>query len=131
MVKICSNELWMKLEDMYLSKSSASQTALKKQFYRLRLEKGMDLRIQLDAFTTLLRDVFNTGGKIEKDDQACLFMTSLSKSYDLIMPLLGKKSDLTMSKVTTVLLDYESLRHREENVSGSSSVHVTALVWRC
>jgi gag-polypeptide of LTR copia-type len=92
MVKICLNELWMKLEDTYLSKSLASRTALKKRLYRLRLEEGMDLRVHFGAFNTLVRDMFNAGGKIEKDDQACLFVISLSKSYDPItICLLEKK----------------------------------------
>jgi gag-polypeptide of LTR copia-type len=87
----------------------------------------MDLRIHLSVFNSLVRDVFNVCGKVEEDDQLCLFMASLPKLYDLItMSLLGKKSDLTMSEVTVVLLDFESLRQREEDVSGSSSVLVTA-----
>jgi gag-polypeptide of LTR copia-type len=67
---------------MYLSKSLTSQTVLKKRLYRLRMEEGMDLRVHFGAFNTLVRDVFNAGGKIEEEDQACLFMVSLSKSYD-------------------------------------------------
>jgi gag-polypeptide of LTR copia-type/Zinc knuckle len=121
----------MKLEDMYLSKSLASRTALKKRLYRLRMEEGIDLRVYLGAFNTLVRDVFNAGGKIEEDDQACLFMASLLKSYDpIMMSLLGKKSDLTISEVTVVLLDFESLRQRKEDVLGSSSAFVTASDWR-
>jgi gag-polypeptide of LTR copia-type len=85
------------------------------------------LRVHLSAFNTLVRNVFNTDGKIEEEDQACLFMTSLSKSYDPIMiSLLGKKSDLTMSEVTIVLLNFEYLRQCEEDVSRSSSVLLTA-----
>jgi gag-polypeptide of LTR copia-type len=131
MAEICPNELWMKLKGMYLSKSLASQTALKKRLYRLRMEEGMDLRVHFGVFNTLVRDVFNTGGKIEEDDQTCLFMASLSKSYDpIMMYLLGKKSDITMSEVTTVLLDFESLRQRKEHVSGSSSALMTTSDWR-
>jgi gag-polypeptide of LTR copia-type len=75
------------------------------------MEKGMDLRVHLGAFNTLVQNVFNAGGKIEEDDQACLFMASLPKSYDpIMMSLFGKKSDLTMLKVTAILLDSESLR---------------------
>jgi gag-polypeptide of LTR copia-type len=121
MTETCPNELWMKLEGTYLSKSLASRTALKKLLYRLRIEEGMDLRVHLGAFNTLVRDVFNVGGKIKEEVQACLFMTSLPKSYDPItIFLLGKKGDLTMSEVIIVLLDYESLRQREEDVLGSS-----------
>jgi gag-polypeptide of LTR copia-type len=58
----------MKLEDIYLFKSLASRTALKKLLYRLRMEEGIDLRIHLGAFNTLVQDVFNVGGKIEKED---------------------------------------------------------------
>jgi hypothetical protein len=47
-----------------------------------------------------------------------------------MMPLLGKKSDLTMSEVIVVLLDFESLRQREEDVTGSFSALVTASDWR-
>jgi gag-polypeptide of LTR copia-type/Zinc knuckle len=131
MAEICPNELWMKLKGMYLSKSLASQTALKKRLYRLRMEDGMDLRVHFGVFNTLVRDVFNTDGKIEEYDQTCLFMASLSKSYDpIMMYLLGKKSDLTMSEVTTVLLDFESLRQRKEHVSGSSSALMTTSDWR-
>jgi gag-polypeptide of LTR copia-type len=123
MAGICPNELWIKLKDMYLSKSLASWTALKKRLYRLRMDEGINLRVHLGAFNTLVRDVFNAGEKIKEDDQACLFMASLPKSYDPItMSLLGKKSDLTMSEMTAILLDSESLRQREEDVLGSSSV---------
>jgi hypothetical protein len=73
----------------------------------------MDLRVHLGAFNTLVRDVFNADGKIEEDDQTCLFMASLPKS-----------------EVTTVLLNFEFLRQRDEDVSGSSSVLVTASDWR-
>jgi hypothetical protein len=41
------------------------------------------------------------------------------------MPLLGKKSDLTMSEMTAVLLDSESLRQRKEDMLGSYSAFVT------
>jgi hypothetical protein len=47
-----------------------------------------------------------------------------------MMPLLGKKSDLTMSEVIVVFLDFESLRQREEDMSGSFSALVTASDWR-
>jgi gag-polypeptide of LTR copia-type len=44
----------MKLEDMYLFKSLASRTALKKRLYRFRMEEGMYLRVHLGAFNTLV-----------------------------------------------------------------------------
>jgi gag-polypeptide of LTR copia-type len=91
----------------------------------------MDLRVHVSAFNTLVRDVFNAGGKIEEKDQACLFMAFLSKSYDsIMMSLLEKNSDLTMLEVTVVLLDFASLRQREEDVSGCSSAFITVLDWR-
>jgi hypothetical protein len=46
------------------------------------------------------------------------------------MSLLGKKSDLTISEVTAVLLDSESLRQRAEDVTGSSSTLVTISDWQ-
>jgi gag-polypeptide of LTR copia-type len=101
----------MKLKNMYLSKSLASWIPLKKQLYRFRMEEGMNLRVHPGVFNTLVQDVFNAGGKIEKDDQASLFMTFLPKSYDPItMSLLRKKNDLTMSEVNVVLLDSEFFR---------------------
>jgi gag-polypeptide of LTR copia-type len=131
MAETCRTELWMKLKDMYLSKSLTSRTALKKRLYRLKMGEGMDLRVHLGVFNTLVRDVFNAGRKIEDEDQACLFMASLLKSYDpIMMPLLGKKSDVSMSEVTAILLDFESLRRRKEDMSGSSSVLTTASNWR-
>jgi hypothetical protein len=58
-------------------------------------------------------------------------MTSLPKSYDPItMSFLDKKNDLTMSEVTFIFLDFESLRQRKEDVSGSSSALVIASDWR-
>jgi hypothetical protein len=70
---------------------------------------------------------FNVGGKIEEEYQTCLFMTSLPKLYDVIMmSLLEKKSDLTISEVIVILLDSESLRQCEEDISGSFSALVTA-----
>jgi Zinc knuckle len=46
------------------------------------------------------------------------------------MSLLGKKSDLNMSKMIVILLDSKSLRQREEDVSRSSSMFVTASDWQ-
>jgi gag-polypeptide of LTR copia-type len=82
------------------------------------MEEDVDLRVHLDVFKTLMRDVFNVDEKIEEEDQACLFMTSLPKSYDYItMLLLGKKNDLTMLDVTVIFLNFESLRQHEEDAS--------------
>jgi gag-polypeptide of LTR copia-type len=104
MTETCPNELWMKLEDICLSKSLISRTTLKKWLYQFRMKEGMDLRIHVGVFNTLVRDKFNTGEKIEENYQACLFMISLPKLYDLIMmSLLKKKSDLTMLEVTIIL----------------------------
>jgi gag-polypeptide of LTR copia-type len=112
-------------------KSMANQTTLKKWLYRLRMKEDMNLRVHLGAFNTLVRDVFNTGEKIKEEDQVCLFMASIPKSYDPItMSLLGKNSDLTMSEVLVILLDSESLRQCEEDVSGSSSALMAASDWR-
>jgi hypothetical protein len=47
--------------------------------------------------------------------------------YDPItMYLLGKKSDITMLEVIVVLLDSESLRQHEENISRFCSALMTA-----
>jgi gag-polypeptide of LTR copia-type len=54
MVEICPNELSMKLEGIYLSKSVVSRTILKKRLYQFRIEEGMDLSIHLDGFNTLV-----------------------------------------------------------------------------
>jgi hypothetical protein len=55
-------------------------------------------------------------------------MASLPKSYNpIMMSLLGKKSNLIMSEVIVILLNFEFLRQHEENVSESSSALVTAL----
>jgi gag-polypeptide of LTR copia-type len=92
---------------------------------------GIDLRVHLGAFNTLVQDVFNAGGKIEEEDQAYLFRTSLPMSYDVItMSLLENNSDLTMSEVTAVLLDFASSRQREEDVSGSTRAIVNSSHWR-
>jgi gag-polypeptide of LTR copia-type len=69
MAKTCPNELWMKLEGIYLSKSLASRTASKKRLYRLRMEEGKDLRVHLGAFNTLVRDVFNASDPGQSDDK--------------------------------------------------------------
>jgi gag-polypeptide of LTR copia-type len=91
MAETYPNELWMKLEGMYLSKSLTSQTTLKKWLYQLRMEEGMNLRVHLDVFNTLMRDVFNAGGKIEKDDQACLFRAFMDSGGDRTSPSAGQE----------------------------------------
>jgi gag-polypeptide of LTR copia-type len=49
MTETCPNELWIKFEGMYLSKSLASLTALKKQLYQLGMSSGMYLRVHFGA----------------------------------------------------------------------------------
>jgi gag-polypeptide of LTR copia-type len=60
------NELWMKSDDMYLCKSLVSWTTLKKRLYRLKMKEDMDLRVHICTFNTLMRDVFNAGGRSRK-----------------------------------------------------------------
>jgi phage pi2 protein 07 len=60
-LKIYPNELWIKLKDIYLSKSLASRTTLKNLLYKFMMKKGMNLSVHLGAFNTLVREVFNTG----------------------------------------------------------------------
>jgi gag-polypeptide of LTR copia-type len=69
----------MKLKGMHLSKSLASQMALEKWLYRLMMEEDMDSSVHLGAFNTLVRDMYNTGKKIEEEDQTYLFMIFLPK----------------------------------------------------
>jgi hypothetical protein len=66
--------------------------------------------------------------RLRKNIELIYFMTSLLNSYDFItMSLLGNKSDLTMSELTILLLDYESLRWHKENVSESPNALVLEL----
>jgi hypothetical protein len=55
----------------------------------------------------------------------CSWYPYQSRMIPIMMALLGKKSDQTISEVTVVLLNFESVMQHEEDVSGSSSVLMT------
>uniref|UniRef100_A0A803PGK5 GAG-pre-integrase domain-containing protein n=1 Tax=Cannabis sativa TaxID=3483 RepID=A0A803PGK5_CANSA len=105
---------WLKLESLYMTKSSVNRLYLKHALYSFKMMEDKSIGKQIDEFNKLILDFKNIGVTVEDKDQALLLLSSLSKSFthfkDTI--LYGKES-ITLDDVQSVLNSKE-LNQRSE-----------------
>ena len=104
-------DLWQKLENIYMSKSLTNRLFLKKELYQLKMHNGADISNHLNYFTKLITQLSNIGVKVDDEDKALLLLSFLPNYYKrLITTLLVKKEKLKVNDVIVVLLENEELK---------------------
>ena len=69
--------LWLKLESLYMTKSTTNQILLKGRLSDLRLEEGKPLKPFLNELETVVMDLRNIDMKVEDEDLAVKLLWSL------------------------------------------------------
>ena len=82
-------EMWLKLEQLFMTKALPNRTYLKQKFYGFKMDKSKTMDENVDEFTNLVADV-----KIDEEDQAIFLLNSLPKQYDQLCDTLkyGKET---------------------------------------
>jgi len=103
-----ATELWSRLETLYITKSLSNKMYLKKQLYGLRIKEGTAVLENLNFFNTVICELLPVDVKIDEEDKALIFLSSLPESYDYIVTtMLYGKETLILEEVTSTLLSNE------------------------
>ena len=70
---------------MYLSKSLSNKLYLKKLLYGLRINEVTTVLEHLNFFNKVISELLTVDVKIDEENKALIFLSSLSQSYDHIV----------------------------------------------
>ena len=100
--------IWSRLETLYMMKSLSNKLYLKKQLYGLRMKGGTAALEHLNFFNKVISELLTVDVKIDEEDKALIFLSSLLESYDHIVTtmLYGKKT-LIFEEVSSTPLSNE------------------------
>ena len=87
-------EMWMKLEQLYMTKALPNRIYLKQRFYGFKMDETKTIDENIDDFTKLVADLENLEFEVDEEDQTIFFLNSLPKQYDQLRDTLkyGKES---------------------------------------
>lgn len=111
-------KLWEKLEKMYLGKNFITKLSLKWGLYHLKMGEGGNLMDHMNKFHGLVNQLKKVDVKIEEEDDAFLFLTSLPDSYEnIVITILYRKGTLKMEDVELTLLSNDKKKSPGEEIS--------------
>lgn len=73
--------LWLKLGNLYMTKSLTNRLYLKQRLYTLRMRECMSLKAHIDKFNKIIIDLKNINIKIDVENQVIIVLCS--HCYDL------------------------------------------------
>lgn len=77
------------LEKIIQSNFFTDRLYLKKQLYKLKMDKGTNARDHISKFNMRITQLLGVEIKIDEEDQMLILLTSLSKSYETLMTILS------------------------------------------
>jgi hypothetical protein len=112
--------IWSKLEGLYMTKSLVNRLYLKKRLYTFHMASGKTIEDHTDDFNKLILDLSNIDVVLEEEDQAVIFLTSLTHSYEhFVDTLMYGRDILTIEEVLSAVNSRE-LKKRTENQEETS-----------
>jgi hypothetical protein len=96
--------LWLKLEQICMTKSLTSKLHLKQRLYSHRLTEGMSLEDYLTKFKELVSDLESLEVKYDDEDLGLILLCSLPSSYDTFRDtIMYSRDTLSLSEVYEAL----------------------------
>jgi len=122
--------VWLKLEELYMTKSITNRLYLKRQMYQLRMKEGTPLFKHINEFSKLLSELFAVEVTIEDEDQALLLLASLPSSFEhLVTTILYGRDTVSLKDVQAALLSHETMKKvTDDQRSGDSDNSHNALI---
>jgi len=108
--------LWSRLEILYMTKIPSNKLYLNKQLYGLHMNEGIAVLKYLNFFNKVMNELLVVDVKIDEENKALIFLSSLLQSYDhIITTMLYGKKTLILEDVTSTFLSNEiRKRHGKE-----------------
>jgi len=73
--------LWVRLEELYITKSFTNKIRLKEMLYTFKMAKSTPVQKHLNDFNSIIVDLESLDAKFEDDDKAILLVVSSPPSY--------------------------------------------------
>lgn len=74
-------DLWVRLEELYMTNSLGNKIRLKERLYTFRMAESTPVQQHLNKFNSILVNLESLNVKIEDEDKAILLVVSLPSSY--------------------------------------------------
>ncbi|KAK9067917.1 hypothetical protein SSX86_012028 [Deinandra increscens subsp. villosa] len=117
--------VWMKLEQLYMTKSLANRLYMKKRLYTFKMASGKSLEDHIDEFNRIVIDLENVDVTLDDEDKAILFLSSLPGIYEhFIDTLMFGRDSLSMEEVLAAMNSKELQKRSNEAKEESSDVLV-------
>ncbi|CAL5356104.1 unnamed protein product [Camellia sinensis] len=113
--------LWMKLEDMYQSKTARNKALIMRRLINLKLKNGVSVAEHTSEFHSLVNQLASIKMELEDEMQALLLLSSLPDSWETLVVSLSNSAPegkLTMGMVTDALFNEEA---RKKEMEGEQS----------
>lgn len=111
------------LTRLFQRKSTISKLYLKRKLLSLKLEENIKLEKHFMKFESLIRELDNTGVKIDKTDKVCHLLLTMNAKYDHVITAIETMNvDLTVDFVKSKLLDAELKVNNDSEVNNDNNV---------
>ena len=111
-----AEEIWERLQKLYMANNLSNQLYLKKELYGLRMPENTDVLQHLSKFNSLISQLLQFQVTFGDEDKAILLFASLPSSYENLMTtLLYGKDTLKFKQMSGSLLSYNKTRKVASN----------------
>jgi hypothetical protein len=108
--------VWIKLRDLYKSKSMNRQLSIKSQLYSLRMSEKMSIEDLLRTVSDLTGQLANIGVIVPDEELVDRVLTSLPSSWDVLRQLATQRErPITFAELEAMLLHEDSIRSRNRD----------------
>jgi hypothetical protein len=115
-----AKELWDKLRNLYQSKFLVNKLFLRKKLYHLMMEDGDSVAEHLNAFNTLVSQLFFVNITIAEEDECITLLCYLLDSWDNMVVAIGSTTQSTL-KYEDVVASLLSEETRRKSMDGPST----------
>ncbi|CAN0860176.1 Retrovirus-related Pol polyprotein from transposon TNT 1-94 [Linum grandiflorum] len=103
--------LWEGLESIFQSKSMPSRISLLSKLFTFKMDTGMSMHENFDAFLKMTQDLERCGDQIDDTHQAVLLLNSMPSQFDNLKDVIQfSRDDLTVRKIS------EAISQKEETL---------------
>nr|GEZ35363.1 retrovirus-related Pol polyprotein from transposon TNT 1-94 [Tanacetum cinerariifolium] len=106
--------VWSKLETLYMTKSLANKSYLKKKLYTFYMSAGRKIFKNIDEFNKIILDLANIEIKFKDEDLALLLLTSLPASYGHFVDTLFYGQEALTLEDTMATLNSKKIKERSK-----------------
>lgn len=100
-----AHAVWLKLETLYMTKSSANRLFMKQRLYSFKIKEDSVTSDQIDEFIKIIDDLKNLGIKLDEEDKTLFLFNALPKSYENFRDamLYGREQSISLEEVQSAI----------------------------